>query len=176
MMFAIQLQKTYCRQLINTIFTRNFGSGRQKAGDDGVYRGDSAPRIGYKAHHHTRGALPRLRIKEKTLSTLPLTAKEDEWSPRLARMGENDFIRILGDESIEQHELLTHVPDWLRGYRGVKEYSVLMRKRKEFEYWRHTKPLKWLHLEQRIKFLYRRINNKYKPPEIELLRPSRYKV
>jgi hypothetical protein len=143
--------------------------------DDGTYRGDMPVRFGYEAHHHTRGLLPRLKIKEKRLAFKPISVKEDPWSNRLAREGENDFIKILGDEDIEQHELLTHIPDWLRGYRNTdKEYSVLMRKRKEFSHWKYSKPLKWQHLEQRIRYLYKRINNKYRPPEVEKLSPSRY--
>lgn len=145
--------------------------------DDGVYKGQKAWRCGYEAHHHTKGLLPRLKIKEKRLDTMPLTQNEDPWSARQAMMGKNDFIRILGDESIQQHELLTHIPDWLRGFKNTnKEYSVLMRKRKEFSHWKYTKPLKWLHLEQRIKFLYRHINNKYRPPDVELLSRSRHRV
>lgn len=143
--------------------------------DDGTYRGDMPRRFGYEPHHQTRGLLPRLKIKEKRLPCQPMTAKEDVWSNRLARQGENDFIKILGDEDIEQHELLTNIPDWLRGYRNTdREYSVLLRRRKEFSHWRYSKPIKWQHLEQRIRFLYRRINNKYKPPEVEKLQPSKY--
>lgn len=179
-MFAIQLQrrclKNNIKPVMSYIVGRNFSTDRQQPQDPGIYRGESAFRCGYKAHHHAKGMLPRLKIKERRISTMPLTIKEDEWSPRLATMGQNDFIRILGDESINQHDLLTHVPDWLRGFKANKEYSVLMRKRKEFEHWRYTKPLKWLHLEQRIKYLYRRINNKYRPPNVELLRPSRHSV
>lgn len=142
---------------------------------DDRYRGEIPLRIGYEAHHHDKGLLPRLKIREKRLQTMPITMKEDPWSPNQARKGENDFIRILGDERIQQHDLLTHIPDWLRGYKGTdREYSVLMRRRKEVEHWKYSKPLKWLHLEQRIKFLYRRINNKYKPPEVEKLVRSKY--
>lgn len=158
------------------ISVRNFQPRTDPSADD-RFRGEKARRWGYEPHHHTRGLLPRLTIKEKRLPTLPITAKEDNWSKRRATMGQNDFIRILGDEDIEQHELLTHIPDWLRGYRNTHlEYSVLQRKRREFEYWRYTKPLKWLHLEQRIKYLYRRINNKYKPPDVELLGKSRHQL
>lgn len=143
--------------------------------DDETYRGDRPRRFGYEPHHQTSGLLPRLKIKERRLNSKPISAKEDPWSPRQARMGENDFVRVFGDEEIEQHELLTHIPDWLRGYRDTdKEYNVLMLKRKEFSHWRYSKPIKWLHLEQRIKFLYRRINNKYMPPKVEALQKSRY--
>ena len=142
---------------------------------DGTHRGEAPRRYGYEPHHHTQGLLPRLKKKEKMLSSKPVTSVEDPWSKRQARKGENDFIKILGDPDYEQHDLLTHIPDWLRGYKNTnREYSVLMRKRKEFEDWQYTKPTKWLHLEQRIKFLYRRINNKYKPPEVEQLNRSRH--
>lgn len=143
--------------------------------DDGTYRGERPARWGYEAHHHTKGLLPRLKLKEKRLPSMPITAKNDPWSIRNARMGENDFIKIFSDQDIEQHELLTHVPDWLRGYdRCSREYHVLQRKSEEFRDWKYTKPLKWAHLETRIKFLYRRINNKYKPPDVEKLLPSRH--
>lgn len=168
-----------CNRLQNdvaviTIATRNFSPKIFPEADD-RYAGEKPKRFGYAAHHHTRGLLPRLKIKEARLRTMPISIKEDLWSPRKAREGQNDFIRILGDEKIQQHDLLTHIPDWLRGYRNTnREYSVLMRKRKEFDYWKYTKPLKWLHLEQRIKYLYRRLNNKYKPPEVEKLIKDRY--
>lgn len=168
------LADPFVARILTTMPQRNF-SPKVFPIDDGTYKGEKQKRIGYEAHHHTRGHLPRLSRKEASLSTMPITMKEDNWSPRLATKGENDFIRILGDESVQQHDLLTHIPDWLRGYKNTnREYSVLQRKRAEFEHWKFTKPLKWFHLEQRIKFLYRRINNKYKPPDVEKLRKSRY--
>lgn len=155
--------------------TRHF-SPKHMPCDDGTYKGERPRWVGYEAHHHTKGMLPRLNKKEKILSTLPITSKEDRWSIRTALEGQNDFIRVLGDTDVQQHDLLTHIPDWLRGYKANHEYSVLMRKRKEFEHWKMTKPLKWLHMEQRIKFLYRRLNNKYKPPEVEKLNKSRHLI
>lgn len=132
-------------------------------------------RFGYEAHHHTEGLLPRLRIKEKRAVFMPLTAKEDPWASHKAREGENDFIKILSDQDIEQHDLLTHIPDWLRGYKDSRfEYHMLLRKKKEFAHWQYSKPLKWSHLEARIKFLYKRLNNKFKPPEVEKMHRSRY--
>lgn len=177
-MLARQVQ---CRLLglelrpIVQLAIRNFSPKTYPQVDD-TYRGERPFRMGYEAHHQTKGLLPRLKIKEKRISTLPITSTEDRFSPRTALMGQNDFVRILGDETIQQYDLLTHVPDWLRGYRADREYSVLMRKRKEFDHWRYTRPLKWLHLEQRIKFLYRRINNKYRPPEVEQLAKSRHRL
>lgn len=166
----------YARPVI-TLAIRNFEPKGQQPQNDGTYRGEHARRWGYEAHHHEKGLLPRLSIKERRIATMPITMKEDAWSIRRATMGHNDMIRILGDESIQQHDLLTHIPDWLRGYRNTsKEYSVLQRKRREFAHWRYTKPTKWLHLEQRIKFLYRRINNKYRPPDVELLSKCRHKL
>lgn len=169
----------YCGQQlprsVQTILVRNFSPKTTPSGES-EYRGEIPRRFGYEGHHHTSGLLPRLKIKERRLPSMPITAKEDPWSKRLATMGQNDFIRIFSDEDIEQHELLTHIPDWLRGYKDCnREYSVLMRKRKEFAHWKYSKPTKWLHIEQRIKFLYRRINNKYKPPGVEMLSQSRYK-
>lgn len=156
-----------------TIPTRNFKPNVQPQ-DDGSYRGLRLRRYGYEAHHHTKGLLPRLKTPERRLNCLPITTKESPWSPRQARMGENDLIRLLGDDRIKQHELLTHIPEWLRGYRTSSEYSVLQIKRREFDYWRYTKPLKWKYLQERIRFLYRRLNNKYKPPDVERLSSNRY--
>lgn len=142
---------------------------------DPTYRGEIPRVYGYEAHHHTHGLLPRLKIKEQRLGCLPISQKESDWSNRKARMGENDFIRIFGDdEDVKQSDLMTHVPEWLRGYRTKNEYSVLMLKRREFEYWRETKPRAWHHMNQRIKFLYRRINNKYAPPGVEKMSPLKY--
>lgn len=141
---------------------------------DGVYRGQNIKRYGYEPHHHTKGLLPRLSIPEKRLGFIPTTAKESRWSTRNSRMGENDCVRVFGDDSIRQYELLTHIPEWLRGYRARNEYSVLMIKRRAFENWKESKPQKWKHMQERIRFLYRRINNKYNPPRVEKLPPSRY--
>lgn len=158
------------------ISARNFSPKSGPLHENNEYRGEIPRRQGYEAHHHTRGLLPRLKLKEARLPSLPYTTKEDPWSRRQATMGENDNIKIFSDQDIEQHELLTHIPDWLRGYQNChNEYEVLMRKRREFSHWKYSKPTKWLHLEQRIKFLYRRINNKYKPPDVETLKQSRYK-
>lgn len=158
---------------IITVSIRHF-SPRVQPQDTGVYRGQRLRRWGYEAHHHTKGLLPRLKIPEKRLACMPITQKEDRWSLRRARMGENDFVRVLGDDRIRQHELLTHIPEWLRGYKADREYSVLMLKRKEFDYWRYSKPTKWQYMNQRINFLYRRLNNKYKPPDVEKLANTRY--
>ena len=178
-MFRFKNTTILCNLQANSFIVtaiRNF-SPKTHPYTEGKYRGEIAYRHGYEAHDHTKGLLPRLKLKEARLSTMPLTRKEDDWSHRVARMGENDFIKILGDQDIEQHELLTHIPDWLRGYRNTfKEYTVLMRKRKELEHWRETKPQKWMHMEQRIKYLYRRINNKYTPPGVELLNKSRHQI
>lgn len=160
------------------IFTqaiRHFSPRTLPSGIDDRYRGEAPRKFGYEAHHHVEGLLPRLKLKEKRIDCMPITKKEGEWSHRKARMGENDFVRIFGDGRTKQYELLTHIPEWLRGYKNTNfEYPVLMLKRREFEYWRETKPQKWQHMQQRIKFLYRRLNNKYRPPDVEKLRTSRY--
>lgn len=158
------------------VATRNFAPQHWKD-EEHTYRGDVIKRIGYGAKHHHKGLLPRLKIKEARLPHAPSNIKEEYWTKRNALEGQNDFMSILGeDEDFKQYELLDHVPDWLKGYSNMhSEYSVLMRKRKEFEHWKVSKPLKWLHMEQRIKFLYRRINNKYKPPDVEKLHTSRHR-
>lgn len=179
------LSKSPMRTLCNINLTqaklsllRTFSTYKNQPQDDMTYRGGQSRRTGYQAHHHEKGLLPRLKIKEKKLDTMPTTAPEDPWSPRLAREGENDFVKIFSDnyETIEQHDLLTHIPDWLRGYRANNEYSVSQRRRREFQHWRVTKPQKWRFLENRIKYLYKMINNKYKPPGPELLKRSRHRL
>lgn len=177
-MLPTQVTRCYKEQLLRPIFAISVRNFQPKSSplDGSEYRGENPRRWGYEAHHQTSGLLPRLKIKERRLPTLLYTTKEDPWSKRQATMGANDNIKIFSDEDIEQHELLTHIPDWLRGYKDChREYPVLMRRRKEFAHWKYSKPTKWKHLEERIRFLYRRINNKYMPPDVELLKQSRYK-
>lgn len=150
--------------------TLRYFSPKNRQSLDDRYRGEFPRKFGYEAHHHTNGLLPRINVQEKRIGCMPMTKKESPWSTRNARMGENDYMRIFGDGKTKQYELLTHIPEWLRGYRANFEYPVLMLKRREFEYWRDTKPQKWQHMNQRIKYLYRRINNKWKPPEVERLK------
>lgn len=175
------LKSLFCRLIprpTSTSAVRYFSPSKKSLPyADDRYRGEHARDYGYRPHHHDRGLLPRLKIKEARLPTMPITAKEDPWSQRQVTMGQNDFMSILGDdEDFKQYELLDNVPDWLRGYKNCwKEYSVLQRRRKEFDHWKYTKPKKWGHIESRIKFLYRRINNKYHPPDVEQLSRPRYR-
>lgn len=164
------------RPLINSLQNRCTHSPKNQPHDDGTYKGEKLKRYGFEPQYHDKGLLPRLKLKEHRLRTMPISSKEDRWSKRQSTMGQNDFFNILGDRHINQEDLLEETPDYLKGYRSRNEYSVLMRKRHEFEHWKETKPLKHLHMQQRIKFLYRRLNNKYKPPDVEMLRPSRHQL
>ena len=69
-------------------------------------------------------------------------------------MGQNDYIDILGNESIKPHEILKNVPWYLKGFRG-NELQMLVRQQAAKSDWQFSRPKKWKEMQGRMDFLYK---------------------
>jgi len=121
-------------------------------------------RFGFVQKSHNRGLLPRVVGDVCPLRTVPNASVVDEWRPKAALFGQNDYIDILGDGSVSVTQLMTSTPYWLKGFKG-NELQMLVRRRQAFKYWKWCRPKRWHHLNARIDFLYRKLNYKTKPPK-----------
>lgn len=109
------------------------------------------------------GLLPRVKGDVAPLRTVPSDRKPNPWRPKDALFGQNDYIDILGDGSINPTQLMTSTPHWLKNFRG-NEMQMLIRRRTAFRYWQWCRPKKWTELNLRIDRLYRKLNYKTPPP------------
>ncbi|CAG2105625.1 unnamed protein product, partial [Medioppia subpectinata] len=75
-------------------------------------------RFGYVQKTHNKGLLPRVVGDVAPLRTVPNTRLADEWRPKAALFGQNDYIDILGDGSVPVTDLMTNTPYWLKGFKG----------------------------------------------------------
>ena len=80
--------------------------------------------------------------------------RQFDWTEKNALMGRNDYIDILGNDSIKPYELLKDVPWWLKGFDG-NEMQMLTRQQVAKQHWKFARPKKWKEMQGRLDFLYK---------------------
>lgn len=83
---------------------------------------------GYEDNLRRTGPLPRLSNDDDKLKAQPVYTPFDPFAPKRALWGQNDYIDILGDETIHPVDTHYHIPEWLRGYRSNIYVKFLIRK------------------------------------------------
>ncbi|KAG8251669.1 39S ribosomal protein L51, mitochondrial [Homalodisca vitripennis] len=127
---------------------------------DKLAKGKLIRRFGYEEKMLERGTIPHV---DGSRLPHPIYRPKDMWNERRALFGQNDYIDILGNDSLHPTKILYDVPVWLRGFRG-NEYQHCLRKKNMLRHGceNYEKPLKWHNLNKRIRFLYRFLNKKTK--------------
>ena len=103
------------------------------------------------------GLMPRLNDQNNQVKcALHYAPKPDEFHPKKALFGQNDYIDVLGNGSVRPYELLREMPWWLRGFKEGTEMHMLQRMQAvKGESWRWNRPQKWNEVQSRLDFLYR---------------------
>ncbi|XP_011297029.1 39S ribosomal protein L51, mitochondrial [Fopius arisanus] len=124
-------------------------------------KGPLVRRFGYSDPINIRGLLPR--EDERRIRQLPIYRPKDRWSVRRALFGQNDYVDILGDDSLNPTRIQYITPSWLRGVKG-NEMQLLIRKKKIFSkgIFPISNPTRWNDINKQIKFLYKFLNRKTK--------------
>lgn len=118
---------------------------------------------GYKYKYYKGGLLPRPKGEYENMPVKGLPAykahDKDQWTPKKALFGQNDYIDILGDGTIHPAQLCTG-PAWVRAYKGNELQRLIRRLNIEGKYLREYQPSLYHSIRKQIYFLYKRLNQK----------------
>ncbi|CAF1256391.1 unnamed protein product, partial [Didymodactylos carnosus] len=128
--------------------------------------GEYVKSYGYQPKYYQGGLLPRPEtMQNDPPDYLPPFIDPKEWSLENATFGQNDYIDILDDETIEHWQLVRNAPFWLRGFGGNELQHLLRRMRYDGKKLEEEKPQKYSDLITRIRYLTYKHNFKhYKRP------------
>jgi large subunit ribosomal protein L51 len=122
------------------------------------------PKFGYSYDKLFKGGLlPRVseeKFDEKLPLPLPKFKFDDKWSEAKRTFGQNDYIDIFGDGSVQPIDLIKG-PTWLVGFRGNEMQRLIRRLKFEGDLIRMTDLKKHASIKRRIKYLYWRYNWKF---------------
>ena len=82
------------------------------------------------------------------------------WSEKRVTFGQNDYIDILGSGNVHPTDLIRG-PKWLIGFKGNELQRLARQKKSEGRSINAVDTQKYLDMQKRIKFLYRKFNIKF---------------
>ena len=91
---------------------------------------------------------------------MPIFKDKKPWSEKKATFGQNDYIDILGDGSINPVDLING-PKWLVGFRGNELQRLSRQLKIEGRDIKARNPNKFHEINKRIKYLMWRYNHKF---------------
>lgn len=122
------------------------------------YRTPGPRRYGYESRFFTDGLLPRGEDLGPVCSLSKYKVTET-WDRKRALFGQNDYIDILGDGSINPVDLIRG-PDWLIGYKGNELQRLVRRLNFQGDKLKLLYPHKYNDIQKRIFFLYKKYNRR----------------
>jgi len=114
------------------------------------------------ARIYTEGLLPRPtgQLAEKLLPMPRYDPKKaDNWTPKKALFGQNDYIDILGDGTIHPWELM-RAPYWLKGFRGNELQRLTRQMAVQRTFLRDYFPTKYHQMTKNMMYLYKKLNRR----------------
>ncbi|XP_046343700.2 39S ribosomal protein L51, mitochondrial-like [Haliotis rufescens] len=119
------------------------------------YKNPGPRRYGYVPKMFAGGVLPRHGRKPLPI---PTYKQPDNWSTKKALFGQNDYIDILGSGNVHPVDLMRG-PEWLIGFNGNELQRLVRRIRFQGNRLKAYYPTKYLQIQKRISFLYKKYNH-----------------